>query len=773
MSNEAQACPLMHRNSNEIISDDDDNDDDVSFYKDDDKSKKNKYIEQSQYLGEVKPWFNRRNLLITVVLGSLVILYPLLKMFRQQESSKADKEPLIIRSSIPPKNIVFFLVDDLGYNDIGYNSFDIAAASPYMTKAAQEGIIFTNYYTYSQCTPTRASLLTGMYSSSIGMQHDCITSCDPFGVPLSNILLPAFLKMNNQYVTAMVGKWDIGHYYEMLWPTKRGFDNSLHLLCYGYLEYTQHIGSAGFYDLHDGFVKIKTGDRIRGIDNMGDPYSTLIFTERSLAIIKEHSQRLQNTYNMDGDFDSLLDGSKYNKIIYKEVDDDEKGEEGENEEVIFDPALFLFVAWNAVHTTLSVPKGYNLTAEYAYITEFVDKGYNPTRAVLAGALKVVDAGFKLIVDQLKQENLFENTLVIVASDNGGSVDDGGNNYPLRGGKRSNFDGGMKVPAFMFSPLLPAYKRGSVYSDLFHVCDWLPTLAYGLQELTVINGFDGVDHWFKFTDQDVVITTNEDGDAAVRYTTSSHDDDDGTLSGTVLSPKNPVRTEITCALDYLTQSWQLSAAHGGTTEASDTIIESTGCIIMQVSSSALNILDDVYDDNVFTKNDISDQTNNNNDDDEKVALYKFLWNQEFINWLYPRLIPENFYNSSDLPMSRERGGAYLFELNSDPYEQTNLLWHLDNSETSDHDKVVLETILLNFVDKFCSEYTTEMVPALWKKKQGFAKKLFSENERFITHWIDEEWTKSDFAASDGTITGAECRTDEVMNLIYSDTRYSSA
>lgn len=63
---------------------------------------------------------------------------------------------------------------------------------------------------------------------------------------------------------------------------------------------------------------------------------------------------------------------------------------------------------------------------------------------------------------------------------GGSVDDGGNNLPLRGGKRTLFEGGVRVPAFLHSPLLPRSAVGGTYTNLVHVSDWLPTLTGALQ-----------------------------------------------------------------------------------------------------------------------------------------------------------------------------------------------------------------------------------------------------------------------------------------------------
>ena len=91
--------------------------------------------------------------------------------------------------------------------------------------------------------------------------------------------------------------------------------------------------------------------------------------------------------------------------------------------------------------------------------------------------------------------------MVVASDNGGSPAAGGNNYPLRGAKKTLFEGGVRVPAFVHSPLLAAAARGAVFTGLFHVSDWLPTLVHGAAGvargaagLAALPALDGVDQW---------------------------------------------------------------------------------------------------------------------------------------------------------------------------------------------------------------------------------------------------------------------------------------
>lgn len=65
-------------------------------------------------------------------------------------------------------NFVFIVADDLGWNSIGYQDYDLTFASPFITSLARKGVIMSNYYGQEICTPSRASLLTGRYPLSIG-----------------------------------------------------------------------------------------------------------------------------------------------------------------------------------------------------------------------------------------------------------------------------------------------------------------------------------------------------------------------------------------------------------------------------------------------------------------------------------------------------------------------------------------------------------------------------------------------------------------------------
>ena len=116
------------------------------------------------------------------------------------------------------------------------------------------------------------------------------------------------------------------------------------------------------------------------------------------------------------------------------------------------------------------------------------------RATFAAVALAMDRAIGRVVDALKATGAYENAVVVFASDNGAIPGQmgGGSNWPLRGGKYSAWEGGVRVPAFVHSPLLPAHMRGAVYDGLFHVADWLPTIAAAAG--AAVDSGDGVSHY---------------------------------------------------------------------------------------------------------------------------------------------------------------------------------------------------------------------------------------------------------------------------------------
>ena len=113
-------------------------------------------------------------------------------------------------------NILIILADDLGYSDLGFQGGEIE--TPNIDRLADDGLTFTQFYNCARCGPTRASIMTGLYSHQVGVYE-----LEPVE-PGNNIFLSELLAENG-YATYMSGKWHLGNTPERL-PPARGFDHS-------------------------------------------------------------------------------------------------------------------------------------------------------------------------------------------------------------------------------------------------------------------------------------------------------------------------------------------------------------------------------------------------------------------------------------------------------------------------------------------------------------------------------------------------------------------
>jgi hypothetical protein len=114
------------------------------------------------------------------------------------------------------------------------------------------------------------------------------------------------------------------------------------------------------------------------------------------------------------------------------------------------------------------------------------------RQIICGMVASVDINILQVLLALSAKDMLRDTLVLFQSDNGGMIQAGSLNSPYRGGKAELFEGGIRVPAFMYGSMLKASSR--IVDDLVHVTDILPTIL-GYAEIDVdFNKFDGINHW---------------------------------------------------------------------------------------------------------------------------------------------------------------------------------------------------------------------------------------------------------------------------------------
>ena len=162
------------------------------------------------------------------------------------KSAKAAESHSIDHSA-PRPHIIFILVDDVGFYDVGYNGARIR--TPQIDQLTASGVRLTTYYTEPLCTPARAALLTGRYPMRYGLHAGNVRPWARNGLPPEERTLAEALG-DAGYDTSIVGKWHVGFGREALLPRSQGFDHQYG--CYqGSIDYYEHThGNFGGLDWH-------------------------------------------------------------------------------------------------------------------------------------------------------------------------------------------------------------------------------------------------------------------------------------------------------------------------------------------------------------------------------------------------------------------------------------------------------------------------------------------------------------------------------------------
>jgi arylsulfatase A-like enzyme len=337
----------------------------------------------------------------------------LLTLLTESSAAIADDD-----KDIKQPNILFLMIDDLGYADVGFHGSDIP--TPNIDSLANGGTRLEGMYAAPLCTPSRAALMTGRYPSRYGLQSFVITPGQHYGLPLDERTLASALKELG-YKTHMVGKWHLGHAKKDYWPTRRGFDHYKGNLMTNIDYWTKERGGVMDWQT-DGHLAFEEG------------YVTHLVTQEAEKVILNHDHASS--------------------------------------------PLFLYVAHPAVHSPYQAPQ-----EALSHFTHIEDEA----RRTYAAMISLVDQSVGTLVRALEEKGMRENTLIIFSSDNGGvseypqlfSTIKGAkkptpaNNSPLRGGKASLYDGGVRVVSFANWP--GHVSSGHVTEQMVHMVDWFPTL----------------------------------------------------------------------------------------------------------------------------------------------------------------------------------------------------------------------------------------------------------------------------------------------------------
>jgi arylsulfatase A-like enzyme len=340
-------------------------------------------------------------------------------------SSKAAEQ-----NTEKPWNFVFLLADDLGWADLACYGGDLHE-TPHLDRLAKESVRFTDAYAAAPvCTPTRASILTGKTPARLHMTIWREASGDP---PLKRKVVPpvtvgdlpheevtlAEVLHDAGYYTAHVGKWHLGgasHY-----PETHGFDANIG---------GSHWGApTTFFYPYSGSGTF--GNEFRYVPHLElgspDEYLTDRLTDEAIRIVER----------------------------------------------VHDQPFFLNMWWHTVHTPIEAPE--EMVEPYR---ERLRPELNHQNATYAAMVESLDTNAGRLLAKLEELGIADRTVVVFTSDNGGFINNNRgqvvtNNTPLRSGKGSLYEGGVRVPLMVRWPGVT--PEGEVCRAPVSTIDFYPTL----------------------------------------------------------------------------------------------------------------------------------------------------------------------------------------------------------------------------------------------------------------------------------------------------------
>lgn len=435
--------------------------------------------------------------------------------------SGENAPPSPVAQSQEQPNVLMILLDDLGYTDLG--AYGGEADTPHLDQLTQEATQFTNFHAYPLCAPTRAALLTGQDPHRVGLGS--MEDVTPPGVPQTTpgykgSLEGEFTGMaellgDNGYDTYQVGKWHLGTE-EGQTPQDLGFDKN----------FTLYDAAASYYS--DGLRFTAREEEKRGerdfalyerngevVESLPDDfYATHSYTDEMISMIDESQDsdrpffgylahtaphdplHIDNPELVNKYLDIYLDDYNYNDLRENRI-----------QRMV---ELGLLDGENATRWPVQTPEWDTLNEDQRY-----DLAYR--MAVYSAIVEDLDTQVGRVIDHLKETGEYDNTLLVVASDNGaasasrelytgqpGQMEWQNENYPLIGDveaygqagsfpslglpnaqvssgpffhtKTTVFEGGTRVPAIIKTPGTDGNSGARVVDTFAHITDLYPTFA---------------------------------------------------------------------------------------------------------------------------------------------------------------------------------------------------------------------------------------------------------------------------------------------------------
>ncbi|GGF39779.1 sulfatase-like hydrolase/transferase [Echinicola rosea] len=376
-------------------------------------------------------------------------------------------------------NILFFLTDDVGYMDFGFNGGGVAVgnATPNLDRLAAEGLILTSAYSTPSCTPTRATVMTGQNPLHHGLLRPPMYG-EPGGLGGAETVASILKKLG--YKTQGVGKWHMGEV-EGSVPQDVGFDDF-----YGFL---------GVSDMYTEWRDVYFNPEIALSPERTKMLAELNFNHYNVHVTPEKG--VEEVYEIDLESIKNLD-QDWTRYSEEFIESNENSDQ----------------PWFLYHNTRGAHFDNYPNEDFA--------GKSRARNSYSDAIVEIDDTFGRLIAKLEATGQLENTFIFVGSDNGPEQEVAPyGRTPFRGGKGSTWEGGTRVPTFVYwkGMIEPRKSEGLFfYADLFNTA-----LSLAGASGTEVNKFIPEDRYVDGIDQTAFFLADEGQSArkSIIYTMNQH------------------------------------------------------------------------------------------------------------------------------------------------------------------------------------------------------------------------------------------------------------
>ena len=382
-------------------------------------------------------------------------------------------------------------MDDIGWNDVGFNGGQFP--TPNIDALHAESVYLNRHYIHLMCSPSRSQMITGRYAMYQGYGKMLPWDYTEIGgIPVGQPTIAQWLKEVGGYTTYAVGKWHMGYASAHLLPTARGFDHF-----FGFYQ-----GAIHYHDLK--YIDIKYGYACTPFFalNLSLLFTQIVYSDSNHFDFWEDDVEMKDLATSIAQRHEAINAWTANQDV-RSLTPDETATDYAGQSIFDDNTMYLYrdqilqyidaEIYNKDKTKIKKQK--NRTPFYMYLAlQTIHGPLNevPSKIEECANLLASDAVNRRqkycqnmlltddvvgdIVNKLKeQQSIWDNTLIVFTSDNGGDVSNKGCNYPLRGTKGTLYDGNLRTIAMVAGGIVPEAQRGTSRDVLFSSLDWTPTL----------------------------------------------------------------------------------------------------------------------------------------------------------------------------------------------------------------------------------------------------------------------------------------------------------